>query len=97
MPLSVRTCSCDVSYSILTHFLADIKERDLPLGWYAPKNVPWELAERVARGWMPRDQDYGHDNDDPYVPSIKQANRKRAAENREAGMYFIYLTYMYNY
>ena len=46
---------------------------------------------------MPRDQDYGYDNDEPYVPSTKQVNRKRAAENREAGMSFISLTYMYNY
>ena len=77
---------------MLTFLSADIKQRDLPLGWYVPKNVPWYLVEPVALDWLPRDWDYGpsgsSDNavdDTSYEQSDMVSSKKRKAVNRDAG------------
>ena len=70
-------------------YLASIEQRDLPLDWYAPKGVPWNLVELVARGWLPRDQEARDQlwDDEPYLPSSRADSKKRKADGRAAGTY----------
>ncbi|KZV68676.1 hypothetical protein PENSPDRAFT_687022 [Peniophora sp. CONT] len=67
--------------------LTDIEQRDLPLAWYQPKNVPSHLVELVARGSLPLDHDYGcadEEEKEPYQESDLILSKKRKAQGMEA-------------
>lgn len=85
-----------VSLLVLTSVSAEIEQRDMPLSWYQPRNVPSHLVESVARECIPRDWDYGCEDEDeeegelkaePYQPSDKVWKRDMASKNRDSGMY----------
>ena len=66
---------------------AEIKQRDLPLEWYAPRGVGFEHLELVARGRMPRLEDGSPLFEQELKASDAGKKRKLKDEAQDLGAY----------